>query len=223
MLDDFPNHKKNTAVANSYRYSTCGRSIFNKRNDKTISVKDLFNRELLSTKSQKDGGSVLPKINLSDIKNKGKRPSTISSVFTLSSVGKKQAFMFEPIQAKPLSKRYVDKNEMIQKQPIERVSKLLDQNKRLQHSNTKLRPRSDKFMNGHLKDISDEQSACTREVSLEKVDETNLGVPKGYLKIRKSFKNKDQIIEIGRCKSTFKQRVNRKKDSSKSLKKYRFK
>jgi hypothetical protein len=86
MLDDFPNHKKNTAVANSYRYSTCGRSIFNQRNNKTISVKDLLTRELMSTKSHKAGGSVLPRIIRSDSKNKVKRPSTISSVFTLSSV-----------------------------------------------------------------------------------------------------------------------------------------
>mmetsp|Transcript_10507 Transcript_10507/g.11983 ORF Transcript_10507/g.11983 Transcript_10507/m.11983 type:complete len:191 (+) Transcript_10507:846-1418(+) len=69
---------------------------------------------------------------------------------------------------------------------------------------TKLNP-------NNLKEISEHQSvSSSREVSLDQIDESKEGVPKGYLTLRKSFKeNKMSEEKIGHTKSTFKRKKNR--------------
>lgn len=62
MINNFSRNKHITDPINSYQYSTLGRSIFNKRSNNTISVKDLFSREHLLMNSDDACDNVLPKI-----------------------------------------------------------------------------------------------------------------------------------------------------------------
>lgn len=121
--------------------------------------------------------------------------------------------IFESSGAKTHREKYDEKVMSLQKKSIEEVSKMIEINKRLQNSHPEMKSKFNRFMGSHLKEISEKHSASSREISMDQIDETKLGIPKGYLNLRKSFKNKEGEMEIGRCKSTFKLRANRKKAS----------
>lgn len=213
LIQNSSRNKQDADFINSYQYSTFGRAIFHKRSNNTISVKDLFSRENLLVNSNDAHESVLPKISQNISNKEFNKTSGVSNVLSPPSIGRKLAFMFEPSEVKTEKEKYEKKVMLLQKNSIEEVSKMIEINKRLQNSHPEMKSKFNQFMGTHLKEISEKQSASSREMSLDQIDEKTLGIPKGYLNLRKSFKNKDGEMEIGRCKSTFKQRVNRKKNS----------